>query len=469
MMPDLTPMERMKAEVELETAKATASKATTEAAQLSAEAQQKQISALIPDLSKVTPNPLDVKGETPLFGPALAQRATTAAACRAAQRVSEEIQRVRKTPGASEETSRILVTSDPALANSDAIYLEVLDGLKDLIKAAEELLKAAKPEPTAPAPAPAADAAGGEGEPEGVTGETAQPAQAPRSILPIGSALPALQAVASAVPAALSLLTAHRTLSTSADTVDSFAAAAAAAGELIYGRVDYEVFHDDFRLLSTAGAVQDKVSSLADKRQELVALKITLEQAKSTDTAQLGALKSAVNTSEEAFAKAKGEQKREALRSAMTADFAKIAESETAVGKSAARLAPIESALSAIDAFTTSMRMTVAGATRSPLTTAILREKLHGGGSQSATLFTHVLLVKAEPGSVQQLVEDRPLWLKDTFTVIATSNVTYMLVKVEAGNVIRAGSIGGEAKIHGTIGQEFEPSMVEAKAMEGTT
>jgi hypothetical protein len=302
-----------------------------------------------------------------------------------------------------------------------------------------------------------------------VTGETAQPAQAPRSILPIGSALPALQAVASAVPAALSLLTAHRTLSTSADTVDSFAAAAAAAGELIYGRVDYEVFHDDFRLLSTAGAVQDKVSSLADKRQELVALKITLEQAKSTDTAQLGALKSAVNTSEEAFAKAKGEQKREALRSAMTADFAKIAESETAVGKSAARLAPIESALSAIDAFTTSMRMTVAGATRSPLTTAILREKLHGGGSQSATLFTHVLLVKAEPGSVQQLVEDRPLWLKDTFTVIATSNVTYMLVKVEAGNVIRAGSIGGEAKIHGTIGQEFEPSMVEAKAMEGTT
>ena len=53
--------------------------------------------------------------------------------------------------------------------------------------------------------------------------------------------------------------------------------------------------------------------------------------------------------------------------------------------------------------------------------------------------------------------------------MIATSNVTYMLLKVEGGNVIRAASIGGEAKIHGTVGQEIQPSMVEAQAMEGTT
>jgi hypothetical protein len=465
-MTDTSELEKLKAEVEVKAAEVVAlkaqvaesesplakakqeaedQKAIDEAHLQSAEAQQKQISALIPDLSKVTPAPLEVKGETPLFGASLAQRAANAAACRAAQQVREAI-------GTELPSARILVTSDPALATSDAIYVEVLDGLEGLNKAAEGLLDVVEPSVAQVAAA----------QPQGWLPPGVQ------SFLVAGAAIPIAKAVAAALPGALSLLTAHRTLSTSLVTVDSFAAAAAAAGELSWLSPKPDVFHDEFRLLPTEGTVKEKESELADKRQELVALKVTLEDTKLAGSARLTELNAEVKESEEKIKKAR-EAELDDLQTQLAAQRNAVAALELAIGKCALRIALIDSATSAIDQFTTSMRTTAAGATRSPLAAAILREQLHGDCGD-AKQFTHVLLVKAEPGSAQQLIDDGPLMFKDKFTVIATSNVTYMLIetKGESGNVIRAGSIGGEATAHGTVGKDIEKA-VEARAMEPAT
>jgi hypothetical protein len=406
--------------------------AIEEAKLKSAEARQKQLSALIPDLSKVTPGSLETKGETPLFGPSLAQRAAAAAAARAAKRVGETI-------GGALGSARVLVTSDADLATSDAVYVEVLSGLGGLIIAAEKLM--ADVEPATPAPAQ---------ETESFRAQFVGPAL-----------VPLVEALASALPGALSLLSAHRTLSTSPVTVDSFAAAAVVAGELSQKTPKPAIFHDDFRLLPEGGAVQDKVASLAEKRTELVGLKITLEDRKSTESARLGELKAEVKESEEKISEAK-KADRDGLRPALDKLHGEVAECEVAVGECAVRVGLIDSTTDAIDKFTTSMQTTAAGATHSPLVAAILREQLHRDCGD-AKKFTHVLLVKAEPGSAQQLVDDRPLMFKDKFTTIATATVSYMLIETTGGSVLRSGSIGGEAKVQGTVGKDI--SVVEAKAM----
>ncbi len=44
---------------------------------------------------------------------------------------------------------------------------------------------------------------------------------------------------------------------------------------------------------------------------------------------------------------------------------------------------------------------------------------------------------------------------KDRFSTIATSSVTYILIETSESTVLKAGSIGGEAKISGSIGKDF--------------
>jgi hypothetical protein len=432
--------ERVEAESPLASAKREAEdqKAIDEAQLGSAESRQKQVSALIPDLSKVTPDKLEVKGETPLFGPSLAQRATTAAAARVALRVGETL-------GSGQGSARILVTSDAQLAASDAIYVEVLSGLDELITAAGKVI--------------------GEVEPPAV--EAAPPDSGHQDFFAAGVAgvaVPVVKALAAALPGAISLLTAHHTLSTSPVTADSFAAAAVVAGELSQRTPKPAVFHDDFRLLPEGGAVLQKLSTLADERQKLTACKTPLEETKSTESARLGGLNAAVKGLEEKLHETK-KSDREPVRSQLEGKHAEIEACEVAIGKCAVRLALIDSTAGAIDQFTTSLRTTAEGAAHSPLTAAILREQLHGD-CRDEDKFTHVLLVKAESGSAQQLIDDRPLMFKDRFSTIATTSVTYMLIETEGSTILRSGSIGGEATIEGTVGKSI--SVVKARAMAPT-
>jgi hypothetical protein len=404
---------------------AEARKSIDQANQASAEAQEKEWSALVPDLSKVTDKPLKKEGDTPLFGPSLARRAAAAAAKGVAADVGKVVS----------AADRILVTDDAELATSDATYIEVLNGLTGLIKAAEGLIEdiepakeeAAKEEP-AEAPAPVTRRRGAFIAPAAVVGVA--------------------KALASALPGALSLLTPQRTVSTSATTADDFMAAAVVAGELSRkkeGKEPPHVVHDDFRLLPTTGKVQEEVSKLAERRAKLVDLKLDLETKKATKTAEAAQLK-------------EDDKKAEAVAP------------EAAAADYAAQGAVIDSSLAVIDKFTTTLQAVAAGQKYSPLVAAILRQQLHGGKQddqgKDTQWFTHVLVVKTEPGSAQQLIDDRALWLKDKFSVVATAAATYMLIETSDGSVCAGGSIGGQAEIQGTFGKDI--TVGEAKVMKSS-
>jgi hypothetical protein len=264
--------------------------------------------------------------------------------------------------------------------------------------------------------------------------------------------LPVIGAVAAALPSALSLITAHRTLSTASVTVDSLAAAASVAGELAQSADGVTVFHDDVRVLPEGGVVQAKLTTLADCRQELVGKKLALEDEKSAEDAELTKLLAEVKDADDQLGKA-SEAERPGIEAKLGEQRGHVEQREAQVGKSTTRIGLIDSTLSAIDRFTGSLQTTVEGAKHSPLTAAILREQLHP--TAGAKKFTHVLMVKAQGGSAQQLLDAHAV-RHDRFATIATSTVVYLLVETVDGSVVRAGSIGGEAKISGKLGEDFK-------------
>jgi hypothetical protein len=230
---------------------------------------------------------------------------------------------------------------------------------------------------------------------------------------------PLVGAAAQAIPGVISLLSAHRKVSSKALTVENLAAAASTAGALRTKSRIATVVHDDFRLLPH-GEVYARVVALTDERKELVACKLELEQ----------------------------------HRSAVAGHEKTISDANTRIGL-------IDAVVAAIDQFASALRTIPAGGTRSPLATAALREQLHstpaanGKGKPIDPHFSHVLLVKANPGSAQQVVEDR-LLRKDKFTVVAIVNVSYVLIATSDSHVLAAGNASAMATGQGTIGTSFE-------------
>lgn len=390
---------------------AEARKSIDQANQASAEAQQKEWSALVPDLSTVKEKPLKSEGDTP-FGPSLAQSAATAAAKEVATRVAKAVP----------DSGRVLVTDDTELATSDARYIEVTNALAAVTKAAEDLIKDIDPK-------------------QGEAAEVPSPTPHFRGLGlltdPVGAGVGVAKALAAALPGALSLLTPQRTVSTKATTTDDFMAAAVVAGELREKKTQTHFVHDDFRLLPTTGTVQSEVSKLGDERAKLVELKLDLEKTKASETANAAQLKA-------------GEEKE------------KAAAAEAVVADCVARITVIDSSLTVIDTFTSSLRSIPEGQKYSPLVAAILRQQMHDDPDR----FTHVLVVKTGPGSTQQLLDDRPLWSKDKFSVIATAVVTYMLIETGDSRVCAGGSVGGQAEIQGTFGKDI--AVGEAKVVKST-
>lgn len=115
-----------------------------------------------------------------------------------------------------------------------------------------------------------------------------------------------------------------------------------------------------------------------------------------------------------------------------------------------ARKEQIKTLIAAIDAFTTSVRAVPAGSTRSPLTNAALYEGLH-----TPKDIDHVLLVKGVAGSGTQVVNDRPLWFQDKFSVVATTNITYLLLNAATGSIVYSGTESATVSVHGTIGNKL--------------
>jgi hypothetical protein len=65
-------------------------------------------------------------------------------------------------------------------------------------------------------------------------------------------------------------------------------------------------------------------------------------------------------------------------------------------------------------------------------------------------------LVKGCGGSSAQLVNDKPFWFKDEFSVVASMGISYLLVNAENGRVAAAGVRSATVAITGKIGGDFE-------------
>jgi hypothetical protein len=398
-------------------------KAIAEAEKATATAQQGQVTALLPDLSKVERGSLAVDDAQALFGSALAQRALTAAAKTVATEAGEAL----KDKGGW----RILVTSDAQLATTDSVYLDVSTGLDQLTTAATRVLAETSP------------------------GRVASMV----AMTPFAAAA----AIATALPGALSLLSAHRTLSSASVTVGNLAAAAATAGALTkLEEPSGEVVHDDVRTLPSGGPVHAKLSALDQHRQDLIGRKIALEDEKARTTKAITVLEESVKDLAKKVEATEPGQK-PALQVELDRQKEELANHRQRLSESTVRIGLVDSVTAAIDTFTTSLRTIAEGATRSPLATAVLREQLHPAPEtgQWPPRFTHVMFVQAEPGSTQQVINDRPLWLKDKFSAMGIVNVTYMLVELPGSEIRAAGSASGKAVVKGTIGGDVK---IEAEA-----
>lgn len=401
-------------------------KATVEAEKATAAAQRDQVAALIPDFSKVQRGSLEVKGDQPLFGTALAQRALDAAAETMAAQTTGVMPREGKW--------RLLITSDSELASSHAAYIDVVTGLDQLSDAADKLLGEEPPKRPAP----------------GSTQEFAWVA-------------PVLGGIASAVPGLLSLFAAHRTITTATVTVDDLAAAAASAGALKRVEKRGVVVHDDFRLLFR-GVVHDNLAALSAKRQELVGHKIAWEADKARSNTELSEARDRVKDLEKQLEDAKAADKPD-LQTKLEEARRRVGPLDEVVSAANVMIGLVDSVLSAIDTFVASLTAVPEGATCSPLALAAMREHLHDlptdkptakpSGGTDEHKFTHVLLVKGNGGSAQQAVNDK-FWGDDKFAVVAMASITYMLLDTQNNHILAAGNAAGSVEGSGTIGDGFE-------------
>jgi hypothetical protein len=336
-------------------------KAQTEAATSSASpAQPFQLSQLIPDLSKVNAGDTKVTGDQAIQGSALALRALE----KAADQVADAI-----ISGAKGPDCTLLVTSELDLVTSDALFLEVQAGLRELEAAATALLR------------PQASAA-----------------PSPFEVLPVVGVADALSA---AIPLVLSLLAANRAVTTHAISPDDTSASIAVSGALA-GRGAI-VIHDQFRIL-VKGEIHASLERVRSGRQGLI--EKNLELARITDD----------------------DPDRK-----MRVDL-------------------ISALITAIDAYLTAISGASSPGQRSALTNAVLREVLHGPGPDRC----FAVLIKGCGGSSTQLVNDRPFWFKDEFSIVASMGISYLLVDAANGRVAAGGSRSESVLASGKIGRSLE-------------
>jgi hypothetical protein len=376
---------------------AESAKKAAEAEKSAADSRRAQLSALIPDLSTVKPSKLDVKGDgPPLWSTFLLGQALDAAAVDVAGRLG--------TIGAGD---RVLVTSDPDLASADSVYWDVKAGLDQLAGAAKDLID-----------------------------KTAIDTQA--DMVP---ALDAVGAIATAVPAVLSLLSAERTLTSTSLTPSDLAATSAVIGALKGAGAQGTLVHDGFRTIESGGVYAD-AETVSGYRQQLVGRKIELADANAQSESDLSDAQADVQRIKKLKPPpADVEQQLESAEAKVQAIQKKIAGLKLRAGL-------VDSLLTSIDSFQAAIRVVPEGAHRSALASAALHEQLHGVGSQ----FTHVLLVTTQTGSAQQVLENRPLWFNDKYTTAVEASITYMLISTGDSAVAAAGTAIRTMSLRGKIG-----------------
>jgi hypothetical protein len=384
---------------------AASAEAVAKAEKEAAEARRAVLSALIPDFGSVDKSTIEVKDGPALKASALMYQALQPAAAT----VADQLIKVQGIGSA-----KVLVTSDADLASADAVYRDVSTGIDQLIAAATKLIADTAPDQ--------------------------------RDLVPVTDFV---AAIASAVPGVLSLLTAHRTLTTASVAVSDLAASAAVAGALKARdeAKDMTVVHDDFRLVPGAG-VYTSNTTLSDRRQTLNGRKIELTTDKSVEDANLAAANAAKAAVQKLIKAVKGTVPPDLEQRLHDAER-DVAEATNALARLSLLLGLIDGLMSSIDQYVVALRTVPASGGRSPLATAALHEQLHAEGG-----YNHVLLVKAQPGQAEQLIDNRPLWFADRFSTVVDVTLTYMLIRATDSAVETAGSATKTATARGRIGDK---------------
>jgi hypothetical protein len=398
-------------------------KAIAQSEQETVKAAKDAVAAWIPDLSTLKAGKTELSTKPVMYGPRLASRALAAAA----QALGADLATVLS--DASKAGSiRILLTDDAKLVNSDSAYLDLAQHADTLLEGGTAALKEATDDPDFD-PSTVA-----EHEKKRIQGTfdankvyiDAGSLGYKRSLdTLIGGGLigGGVQAAIQAAPQIASLFAVNRDISYEATTPDVISAHAAVARELIK-HPGVSVTQDDFRLTPEDG--------IFGTMHSLNALALKL------DTASRAA-KAFTDTNKPSDPPA-GDGDAKAAHDALLAKLQLAAERETDLGERAKDIA----------AFITSATTVATGETRSPLTTAAMREQLYG----LINRFDFVLLVPSPTVEAHQVLSDRIIgW--DRLTVAGSVSLSYLLLDTVSGNLAAAGVVEGSAGMHGRVGDEL--------------
>lgn len=219
---------------------------------------------------------------------------------------------------------------------------------------------------------------------------------------------PLLGSIASAVPGLLSLFSTNRTLSSFTTTVDTKAAVAGVASTLVADH-SIKVQLDDFRTTSLGGSVVNKEKELKDARINLIKHKLDIE----------------------------------------------IGLTQADKDQNVA-LDQISDLIKRIDAFIISLHTIPSGGKRSPFGIAILRQHLHVSENGNIE-FPMILFIEASAGTVDQLINNKPLLFNDNFHLIGSVAITYWLMDTKTSNVMASGVESDIYELYGKIGKRLVP------------
>jgi hypothetical protein len=222
-----------------------------------------QFTGAVPDLSKVSTGSTTVDSGTQLFGSALSLQALGQASREAAVEIAARVPAQNK---------RVLVTTDTDLASTDALYVQVEEGLKQLLQAAQELTAPPFAEPV----------------PGSVTDG-------------LESIIGGVGLAAAGLPAVISLFSANRKISGASVTADDTQAVIGVAAALTQLEKPVQVLMDDFRTLDRGGPVSQLLASVNGQRLALTARKAELTSATSPEGTESLAMVGQVAAAIDAF------------------------------------------------------------------------------------------------------------------------------------------------------------------------
>lgn len=435
-------------EAQVLAAEAKARKAGADAATSTLTLAQTRYKALVPDLTGVATNAVTDKSA----GVAFSGLVTHSALNHAARVIANRIAAVLTGPDRGRQPV-ILVTSQTDLLTSDLLASTVKACLRQLVKFADQVLfeprqpvfkderraELARPGIAARAvenllpfqlfqeqPASVGVAAPG--------GAAAPAALAAAGLGPIGLAA----AAAAAVPSIMSLFSSTTTVKDHTEDITDLATTTSVLAAVADKLDGFTLVHEDFRLAPAKSVIREAYAQLADQRAMLIFRQARVQAIKNENDLFV----SRTQAEQDAARKAQRPWPDDLLLAEQ------IAAAQLNSENCAALLSVISAAITSIDAFTTAVNATAAGA-RSPLAIASLNELLHTGDADG---IGYVLSVKGLGGQSEEYIKDRHVGF-DTYRTLADASVSFMLYDVANQKIIKSGIANGVSSVHGRIGK----------------